>query len=176
MVFASVYTGDGGHTGRLYDHDHHEPSGHREGEIASATVRQYVQCVQDTVDRGRTAYVHQRTLRETCTIRVLQFLDNPRIRDHQESEHNRRVQELHSVVSYRVTITINFTRTEWRAFHPQFFYTTATRRYVSHFLRIKKKKSVVIIQLAHLLAIKISYEKKFHFRVKKKELFFSAIQ
>lgn len=45
MVFASMYTSDGGHARRLYDHDYYKPPGHREGEIAGATVRQYVQCV-----------------------------------------------------------------------------------------------------------------------------------
>lgn len=39
MVFASMYTGDGGHLRRFYDYDHYKPPGYRKGEIAGATVR-----------------------------------------------------------------------------------------------------------------------------------------
>lgn len=122
------------------------------------------------MDRGRTAYVHQRTLRETCTIRVLQFFYNPRIRDHQKSEHNGGIQELRSMVRGS-RVTINFTRMEWRAFHSQFLYHDA--QYGCYFLHIKKKCSHNSIST--LLIIKISYKKN-QTRVKKIIIFFEAMQ
>lgn len=98
LVLALVHTSDRGHARRIYHYDHHEPVGHREGEIASSEARQHVQRLQDPVDRGGAAHVHQRTVREARTIRMLQLLDHLRLRDYQENEHKRGVQETHSMV------------------------------------------------------------------------------